>query len=88
MPLRFVWGVLPEDNGNYLNPKSKGTLKFDETFNISNSESQQWLLDFCQNLRGQDFYQSTEGPLLSNCFIESFINWMKRRYIFRYTFSL
>lgn len=79
MPLRFVFGILPEDNGNFLNPKTKGFLKFDEAFNISNAESQKWLLNFCRNLRGEDFYQSTEGPLLSNCFIENFVSWMGRR---------
>ena len=29
--------------------------------------------------RAQPFYQSTMGPLLPNCFLEAFVEWMKRR---------
>lgn len=79
MPLRFVWGILPVDNGNYLDPQSLGTIELDPLFDITNAESQKWLLQFCENLRTQDFYQPTFGPLLPNCFIESFISWMDRR---------
>ncbi|EEB17830.1 conserved hypothetical protein [Pediculus humanus corporis] len=79
LPLRFVWGIHPVDNGNYFEPNSKGTLEFDPTFDMADPESQAWLLDFCRHLRTQPFYQSTHGPLLPNCFIESFKNWMQRR---------
>lgn len=79
LPLRFVWGVLPEDNGNYMNPYSKGTLQLDPTFDIADPLSQMWLLNFCRELRAQPFYLSTLGPLLPNCFIESFLSWMQRR---------
>ncbi|XP_072754986.1 protein dispatched isoform X2 [Anoplolepis gracilipes] len=27
LPLRFVWGIKPVDNGDYLNPSKKGTLE-------------------------------------------------------------
>lgn len=53
----------------------------DPSFDISDQDSQKWLLQFCQNLRNQSFYQPTFGPLLPNCFIESFIAWMERRCI-------
>lgn len=79
MMLRFVWGIVPEDNGNYLDPLSRGTLKMDPTFDMSHPKSQTWLLQFCRRLRQQPFYQGTLGPLLPNCFIESFMSWMKRR---------
>ena len=79
LPLRFVWGVLPVDNGNYLNPESRGTLVTDESFNITDKKSQIWLQNFCKNLRLQPFYRSTLGPLLPNCFIESLQPWMERR---------
>ncbi|XP_014204932.1 protein dispatched [Copidosoma floridanum] len=78
LPLRFVWGVLPIDNGNYLNPESKGTLVMDESFNVSDRNSQVWLENFCKDLRTQPFYRSTLGPLLPNCFIESLQPWMER----------
>ncbi|XP_058807655.1 protein dispatched [Phymastichus coffea] len=78
LPLRFVWGILPVDNGNYLNPHSRGSLVIDQTFNITDPRSQIWLEHFCKNVRLQPFYRSTLGPLLPNCFIESIQPWMER----------
>lgn len=78
LPLRFIWGVKPVDTGSYLDPQSHGKLQLDSEFDVSAPESQQWLLNFCQALRRQPFYQSTLGPLLPNCFIESFKSWMER----------
>ncbi|XP_014475788.1 PREDICTED: protein dispatched isoform X1 [Dinoponera quadriceps] len=79
LPLRFVWGIEPIDNGDYLDPSRKGTPEWDETFDITAPESQLWLEQFCQNLRSEPFYRNTMGPLLSNCFIESLRSWMQRR---------
>ncbi|XP_069177966.1 protein dispatched isoform X2 [Procambarus clarkii] len=81
LPVRIVWGIKPVDNGDYLNPASKGTLEFDDSFDVSLPESQEWLLNFCRDLRNQSFYMSTLGPLLPNCFIETFKAWMYRRCI-------
>lgn len=79
LPLRFVWGVLPVDNGDHLDPSNLGNLMLDPTFDMSNPESQEWLKNFCQRLRQQPFYQSTIGPLLPNCFVETFMKSMKRK---------
>ncbi|XP_045446446.1 protein dispatched [Melitaea cinxia] len=81
MPLRWIWGIKPIDNGNHMDPFSKGKLIFDDEFNISNPESQIWLLEFCAKIKSQSFYQPTLGPLLPNCFIESFKMFMSRRCI-------
>lgn len=78
LPLRFVWGVLPVDNGDHLNPKSMGKLELDPSFDISAPESQEWLLSFCRKLRRQPFFQPTFGPILPNCFIETFMKSMER----------
>lgn len=78
LPLRFVWGVLPKDNGDHLNPENFGHLELDPEFDISQPESQKWLLNFCRNLRQQAFFQPTFGPLLPNCFIETFMMSMQR----------
>ncbi|KAG5331523.1 DISP1 protein, partial [Acromyrmex charruanus] len=78
LPLRFVWGINPVDNGDYLDPRKRGIPDWDDTFNISHPKSQIWLEQFCRNLRKQPFYRSTTGPLLSNCFIEPLRLWMKR----------
>ncbi|KAG5880194.1 hypothetical protein JTB14_006627 [Gonioctena quinquepunctata] len=79
LPLRFVWGVLPIDNGDHLDPSNLGTLTLDPTFDVSSPESQEWLLNFCQKLRQQPFYQSMLGPLLPNCFMETFMKSMERK---------
>ena len=72
-------GVAAEDNGNYLDPSSKGSLVLDPSFNMAAPESQLWLSQFCKNVRDQPFFQPTLGPLLPNCFIETFKEWMERR---------
>lgn len=80
MPIRFVWGVKPVDDGNYLMPKSRGPLYLEENFTISSAEAQLWTLKFCKNLKQQPFYQSNSiGALYSSCFIENFIQNMNIR---------
>ncbi|XP_041976421.1 protein dispatched [Aricia agestis] len=81
MPLRWIWGVKAIDNGNHMDPFSKGHLVFEEEFSISSPTSQVWLLDFCSRIKRQPFYQHTLGPLLPNCFIESFKMYMSRKCI-------
>lgn len=81
MPLRWIWGVKAIDNGNHMDPFSKGKLILDDKFSISNPKSQAWLLEFCSKIKTQPFYQQMLGPLLPNCFIESFKMYMSRRCI-------
>ncbi|XP_021188634.3 protein dispatched [Helicoverpa armigera] len=81
MPLRWVWGVKAIDNGNHMNPASKGHLEFEEKFSISDPDSQLWLSGFCSRIKAQPFFQQTLGPLLPNCFIESFKMYMSRKCI-------
>ncbi|XP_023940118.2 protein dispatched [Bicyclus anynana] len=81
MPLRWIWGIKAIDNGNHMDPFSKGKLIFDDSFSVSNPKSQLWLLEFCSKIKIQPFYQQTLGPLLPNCFIESFKMYMSRRCI-------
>lgn len=79
MPLRWIWGIKAIDNGNHMDPSSSGHLVFDETFSISDPNSQIWLSKFCSRIKAQPFYQQTLGPLLPNCFIESFKMFMSRK---------
>lgn len=78
MPLRWIWGIKAIDNGNHMDPSSKGHLVFDEKFTISDPIAQYWLLGFCARIKAQPFFQPTLGPLLPNCFIESFKMYMSR----------
>lgn len=79
LPIQVVFGVLPNDNGNSLDPFDRGSLEFDPKFDITTQNSQKWLLNFCRNIRTQSFYKPTMGPLLTNCFIEFFKSWMEDR---------
>ena len=81
MPLRFVWGVRAIDGGRHLDPGNKGELQLDPDFNIATTKSQQWLLQFCKDVQMQPFYRTLSiGQLsLSNCFMETFKDWMNRR---------
>lgn len=74
--MRFVWGLLPKDNGNHLNPEDHGNLVYDPDFDMAHPKSQIWLLEFCEKLRRQPFYRAVGGPQMTNCFIETFIKWM------------
>ncbi|CAH1644516.1 unnamed protein product [Spodoptera littoralis] len=81
MPLRWIWGVKAIDNGNHMDPASKGHIEFDGSFSVSEPDSQKWLAGFCNRIKKQPFFQPTLGPLLPNCFIESFKMYMSRRCI-------
>ncbi|XP_055988122.1 protein dispatched homolog 1 isoform X4 [Sorex fumeus] len=79
MPITVIWGVSPEDNGNPLNPKSKGKLTLDSRFNIASPASQVWILHFCQKLRNQSFFYQTDEQDFTSCFIETFKQWMENQ---------
>uniref|UniRef100_A0A8B9HP08 Protein dispatched homolog 1 n=1 Tax=Astyanax mexicanus TaxID=7994 RepID=A0A8B9HP08_ASTMX len=79
MPITIIWGVTPTDNGDPLNPKNKGKLILDTSFNIASPASQMWILNFCQKLRNQSFvFQSNEQDFTS-CFMETFKQWMENQ---------
>ncbi|XP_069464720.1 protein dispatched homolog 1 [Ambystoma mexicanum] len=77
MPITIIWGVSPEDNGDPLNPKSKGKLKLDGSFNIASQESQVWIYNFCKKLRNQTFFHQPDEQDFTSCFIETFKQWME-----------
>ncbi|KAG8443796.1 hypothetical protein GDO86_009106 [Hymenochirus boettgeri] len=79
MPITIVWGVSPEDNGDPLNPKNKGKLKLDSSFNIASPTSQRWILRFCQRLKNQTFFYQTDKQDFTSCFIETFKQWMENQ---------
>ncbi|XP_027851991.2 protein dispatched isoform X2 [Aphis gossypii] len=76
VPLRFVWGLFPNDTGSHLDPEDHGNLVYDPNFDIAHPKSQSWLLQFCANLRLQPFYRALGGPQMTNCFMETFVKWM------------
>ncbi|XP_030756335.1 protein dispatched-like [Sitophilus oryzae] len=85
LPLRFVFGVKSVDNGNHLNPSDLGVVEYDLNFDMADPESQEWLRNFCLNLRQQSFYQPVIGISLTSCFIETFAKSMTRKCIDDFT---
>lgn len=79
MPITIIWGVTPVDNGDPLNPKNKGKLMLDSTFNIASPAAQLWILNFCQKLRNQSFVFQSEEQDFTSCFIETFKQWMENQ---------
>ncbi|KAF7231441.1 dispatched RND transporter family member 1 [Nothobranchius furzeri] len=79
MPITIIWGVSPVDNGDPLNPKNKGKLMLDTSFNIASPASQLWILNFCQKLRNQSFVFQSEEQDFTSCFIETFKQWMENQ---------
>lgn len=72
-PIDIFWGIKAVDNGDYLNPYDHGTIEWDETFDVTSRESQEWLMGFCKRLRKQDFFLKKEG-IERYCFLETFYN--------------
>ncbi|XP_038059449.1 protein dispatched homolog 1-like [Patiria miniata] len=67
VPGYVVWGVEAVDNGNLWDPDDWGTFSPRQDFVFSSPLDQQWLMDFCQDLRNQTFFKS-DAPY--DCFIE------------------
>ncbi|RWS26911.1 protein dispatched 1-like protein [Leptotrombidium deliense] len=81
IPVRIVFGLNPEDNGSHLNPRDRGSLVLDDNFNISR-KAQQFTNELCAQFRNQSFYKPMLGPLLTNCFTETFRGWIESRMCF------
>ncbi|XP_002940542.3 protein dispatched homolog 2 isoform X1 [Xenopus tropicalis] len=79
MPITLIWGIMPLDNSDHLNPKANGTLVTDATFTIRNAEDQNWLMELCHKVKNQSFYYSDQGKKPNICFMEDFHRWMESR---------
>ena len=78
VPLTIVWGVKPVDTGNKLDPFSETELIYDPKFNIDSPEGQLFFLKFCRDVRSFKWYQKELGMQVTNCFIESFVEYMRQ----------
>ncbi|KAJ8291123.1 hypothetical protein GJAV_G00021650 [Gymnothorax javanicus] len=85
MTINLVWGVLPTDNGDHLNPKSNGSLALDQHFNMSSLEAQVWLRELCRKLQNQSFYSVPSSSAKeeawgdNTCFVDQLIQWVSIR---------
>ncbi|XP_030847091.1 protein dispatched homolog 1-like [Strongylocentrotus purpuratus] len=77
LPIIVVWGIIPLDNGDHWDPDDRGHVLLEAPLNLSSQDSQQWLLNFCQEMRRQGFYQRPT-MITEDCFIESFGQFMQQ----------
>ena len=77
----ILFGVKPTENGDSWNTNDRGSIVMDKSFEFYSKEHQEWMLQFCNDLRRQEFYhgdRSNRG--LRMCFMESLIEYMERSY--------
>ncbi|XP_072038637.1 protein dispatched homolog 1-like isoform X1 [Amphiura filiformis] len=69
LPYIVAFGAIPVDDRGTWDPNQKSTknVTLDKTFDISDPKSQQWLLDFCSEVRKQPFVNKNHDVF---CFIE------------------
>nr|XP_036302028.1 protein dispatched homolog 2 [Pipistrellus kuhlii]KAF6391772.1 dispatched RND transporter family member 2 [Pipistrellus kuhlii] len=77
MPVVLVWGVLPVDTGDPLDPRSNGSLVSDPAFAASSPEAQRWLLALCHGARNQSFFGAQPEGWPTLCFVEALQRWME-----------
>lgn len=79
----FVFGIDPEDSGDYCDPEDTGSLHFQRHFDVSRRDSQRWLLNFCQKMKNFSYYSQTTSTTLelrqAGCFIEMLKLWIESR---------
>ncbi|XP_072020226.1 protein dispatched homolog 1-like [Amphiura filiformis] len=76
LPYVVVFGAIPNEHRSLWNPDSKATdnVSLDDTFDVSDPGSQQWLVDFCSDIRKQPFVNNHYDV---HCFIEVVISHMQ-----------
>lgn len=70
MPYIVVFGAIATDGRSTWDPDERGNkvVVFDETFDISEPDSQDWLMTFCRDLRTQPFIDNRKND--SYCFMD------------------
>ncbi|KAM5234999.1 protein dispatched homolog 2 [Ctenodactylus gundi] len=78
LPVVLVWGILPVDTSDPLDPRSNSSLVSDPDFSASSPEAQSWLLSLCHSARNQSFFGSQPQGWPTLCFVEALQQWMER----------
>ena len=72
----FVWGVIPIDTGNHMDPDDESDLILDTTFDPRAATTQEYLLDFCNRVYEDDDIQLKRKPLYT-CVMKGFDVWLQ-----------
>ncbi|ELT93392.1 hypothetical protein CAPTEDRAFT_42552, partial [Capitella teleta] len=77
IPLYFIWGFHPEDEGNHLDPDDhRYELNPDQDFDFYSEESQIWLENFCTNLTNSPMVK--ESYRMATCSMEASEKMLRR----------
>eukprot|EP01029_Cantina_marsupialis_P020739 TRINITY_DN4883_c0_g3_i1.p1 TRINITY_DN4883_c0_g3~~TRINITY_DN4883_c0_g3_i1.p1 ORF type:complete len:470 (-),score=117.42 TRINITY_DN4883_c0_g3_i1:317-1726(-) len=73
VPAEFLFGIqeLDRSGTNRWNPEDYGTIVWNPNFNLSIPANQQWLLDFCTELKASSFIEHKN----TICFMEAYRDW-------------
>nr|XP_012621866.1 protein dispatched homolog 2 isoform X2 [Microcebus murinus] len=77
MPVVLVWGILPVDTSDPLDPRSNSSLVSDPAFSASSPEAQRWLLALCHRAQNQSFFGPQPEGWPTLCFMEALQHWME-----------
>nr|XP_004660839.2 protein dispatched homolog 2 [Jaculus jaculus]XP_045013505.1 protein dispatched homolog 2 [Jaculus jaculus] len=77
LPVVLVWGILPVDTSDPLDPRSNSSVVSDPDFSASSPEAQSWLLALCQRARNQSFFGGQPPGWPTLCFMEALQQWME-----------
>ncbi len=69
-----LFGIKTTDTGDIWNPDDRGSLVLDDSFEFFTEDHQEWLLEFCTDLRNQSFFDDFS---YNGCFIEPMIQFME-----------
>lgn len=70
-----MWGVKAADTGNHVDPETWSQLVLDDSFDASSTESQTYLLNFCDRFFAEDFADYVDDDY--QCPINTFDDWLK-----------
>ncbi len=68
-----IWGILPDDERDPYAPTDSGAVNFDKNFDISQPDSQVWLLTLMADIRRQSWVDS---ELTKPSLLERFNTWL------------
>uniref|UniRef100_A0A8D2CP83 Protein dispatched homolog 2 n=1 Tax=Sciurus vulgaris TaxID=55149 RepID=A0A8D2CP83_SCIVU len=77
LPVVLVWGILPVDTSDPLDPRSNSSLVTDPDFSASSPEAQRWLLTLCHRARNQSFFGTQPEGWPTLCFMEALQHWIE-----------
>lgn len=68
---KIVWGVLPNDDGDHFDPKSRSSFKWDTSFDIAPTANQEWMKTFCNDTK-----YNMASNRQNNCWLTRFETWI------------